>query len=257
MDTLLNRKLNNELKYHFSDFTYENYDRLLCFAKKKYVFRTYENFHKSENFIIWRHDVDFSVHSAYELAKIEAENKVQGVYFFHLHSEYYNLLEQEITTLVKKIIELDHHIGIHFDSHYYKIRTENDIEQYLIFEKNIIERLFSVEVKVFSFHNTNDFVMGCQKWKYAGLINTYAEYFQKEVGYCSDSNGHWIYDRLEDLLASRKHQRLQVLTHPVWWQKEVMSPKQRVWKYIDDWAAHRKQQYLLALSNLNRLCIDW
>jgi hypothetical protein len=29
------------------------------------------------------------------------------------------------------------------------------------------------------------------------------------------------------------HKRIQVLTHPEWWQKEVMRPRQRIQRCID------------------------
>ncbi|GIV33636.1 MAG: hypothetical protein KatS3mg031_1171 [Chitinophagales bacterium] len=249
--------MENEKKFHFSDFTYANYGRLLSLAREKYLFKTYTDFNKEENFVLWRHDVDFSVHSAYELAKIESENHVRATYFLHLHSEFYNLLEPEITLLVRKIIDLGHAVGIHFDPHFYDIRSEHEIEEYLTFEAAIMERIFKIKPQVFSFHNTNDFTMKCKEWQYAGLINVYAEYFKREVGYCSDSNGYWIYQRLEEVLQSGKHKRLQVLTHPAWWQREVMSPKQRIWKCIDDWASRKKHNYQQAMANANRLIVDW
>jgi hypothetical protein len=66
------------------------------------------------------------------------------------------------------------------------------------------------------------------------LLNTYGEYFRKKVFYCSDSNGHWRFKRLKDVLEDTPENvpRLQVLTHPVWWTEESMSPKKRFAKCI-------------------------
>jgi hypothetical protein len=67
-----------------------------------------------------RHDVDFSVHRSYALAKIEAEEGVHSTYFLWPHCKYYNLFEEEIVEIVDKIIELGHDIGLHFDYDFYK-----------------------------------------------------------------------------------------------------------------------------------------
>jgi hypothetical protein len=57
--------------------------------------------------------------------------------------------------------------------------------------------------------------------------------FQSEIGYCSDSNGYWRFDRLYDVIKSKKYKKLQVLTHPEWWQEEVRSPKERVLNILE------------------------
>lgn len=52
------------------DFTEKNYRSLIKKAKKKFKFLFYGD--KSEvNHVLWRHDVDFSMHRALKLAEIE------------------------------------------------------------------------------------------------------------------------------------------------------------------------------------------
>jgi hypothetical protein len=171
----------NKTKYYFDDFTLEEYEKLLITAKKNFNFCNYKSIDRSKRSIIWRHDVDFSMHEALNLAKIENEQGVSSTYFLMLHCEFYNLMEKEISDLVKKIIGLGHEIGIHFDSHYYGINDENDLAKHLIFEKRILSEIFHVDVEVFSFHNTTNFTMSCKEWEYGGLINTYAHLVQTEV----------------------------------------------------------------------------
>ena len=55
----------------FSDFTEEKYKEIIVFAKKKYKFIFYNQIKNNESFLLWRHDVDFSVNRALSLAKIE------------------------------------------------------------------------------------------------------------------------------------------------------------------------------------------
>jgi len=117
--------MNNEDKYNFSDFTFSEYENLIDLAKKNYVFRGFDNFNKSENFVLWRHDIDFSMTSALELAKIDSKNGICSTFFLLPHSEFYNLLEKESQIIAKQILALGHQIGLHFDSHYYSVDSEN------------------------------------------------------------------------------------------------------------------------------------
>jgi hypothetical protein len=225
--------MDNSEKYHFNDFTQSHYIEILKLAKQNYLFANYENFKEKEAFLIWRHDVDFSMEYAIELAKIENDLNIKSTYFLHIHSEFYNLLEYRSKKQIKQLINLGHDIGVHFDTHYYNIRSKDEIEKHLSYEKNLFIRFFEKVPVAFSFHNTNEFIISCQDEYYAELKNTYAKVFQSEIGYCSDSNGYWRFDRLYDVIKSKKYKKLQVLTHPEWWQEEVRSPKERVLNILE------------------------
>ena len=163
--------------YNFSDFTTNHYRVILEMGKSKFEFHFYDEVQGRQSYILWRHDVDFSIHRAVRLATIERQANVKSTYFIHLHSEYYNLFERDISDLIYKIKDLGHQIGLHFDTHYYDIRTEDELEEKIALEKEIIDRVFGIKPTVFSFHNTTTFTLSCQKWEYCGLINTYASFF--------------------------------------------------------------------------------
>ena len=249
--------MQNSEKYHFADFTHNNYRKLLRLAAKNYSFRTFQDFKPGEKFIIWRHDVDFSLQSAKELAEIEAEEGVRATYYFHLHNTFYNLLEKENTSCAREIIRLGHEIGLHFDPEFYDFSSDEELITLLEREYPILEDIFNCSVRVFSFHNPTTFSLSKRSMQYAGLINSYAEYFQKEVGYCSDSNGYWRYRRLEDVLRKAEDKSLQILTHPGWWQDEVLSPYQRVRSCVDRRAEKTLLVYSQLLESLGRENVDW
>ena len=100
-------------KFHFNDFTRKEYRNLLRLAKASYEFRLFTNFNKDEKFVIWRHDLDFSIQAAVKLAIIEAEEGIASTYFIWPHSEYYNLLDRESAQGIRKILSLGHQIGLH------------------------------------------------------------------------------------------------------------------------------------------------
>ncbi|MBK9716739.1 MAG: hypothetical protein IPO85_04340 [Saprospiraceae bacterium] len=247
----------NSKLYNFSDFTRKNYRELLRFAKKNHNFVSFTEFDPNSTDILWRHDVDFSMHAARKLAIIEESEGVKSTFFILLHSEFYNLFEIEIHNLVKDIISLGHDIGLHFYSKYYNIINEVELIKKLNLEKEFIQDIFNCEIKVFSFHNPEIFDLNCEKDVYANMINTYSYNFKNEIAYCSDSNGYWRHQRLEDFLKANLIKPIQVLTHPEWWSEIEMSPKEKVLRCIDERSKKVYSDYELILKKHNRQNIDW
>lgn len=247
----------NKLTYHFDDFTLEEYEKLILLAKKKYSFTDYTKDHSNEPIVFWRHDVDMSMESALELAKIEFRQGVRAHYFILPHSEFYNLLEKRTSNLVFEILNLGHSIQLHFDAAYHSVDSIESLEKKLNLELEFFNQVFGIEISSFSFHNPSAFDLSCEQKSYAGLVNTYSDFFKNQVSYVSDSNGYWRHKRLKEILEGEIHPKLQVLTHPEWWQTEVMSPKQKVWKNIDERAQWTKDYYTKLLSNHGRENIDW
>lgn len=245
--------MKKRIAYNFKDFTTQNYKKIIRVAKKQYQFRLFNNYRWGSNYILlWRHDIDFSVHRAAKLAEIESKEGIKATYFILLHSEFYNLLEKETSYLIKKIITLGHDIGIHFDTHYYDLTNETELETYLDMEKEFLEKIFHVKISSFSFHINDVFTQCFTKDQYAGLTNVYSSFFKQKAGYCSDSNGYWRFRKLINVLRDRKDKCLQVLTHPGLWQDKEMSPRQRIWRAIEGRAKKTKLWYNQTLKQYGR-----
>jgi len=221
------------MDYYYQDFTESNYRRLLKIAKKSYSFINVKDY-RSEfdgKVIINRHDIDGSVHRAAKLAAIEREEGVESVYFVYLHSTLYNTFEKDIVELLKEIAGNGHEIGLHYEPWFYGIDEDkrDEFERYLIYEQQTIETLLDVRISAFSFHNPDRGGWTSFGNETAcGLINMYSDYFKENYGYCSDSDGHWRYRRLEDVLIKAEEDKLQILTHPAWWTPDVLKPRDRV-----------------------------
>lgn len=243
------------MDYNFEDFTEDNYRKLLRLAKSHYHFITYEKFEEKGKNILWRHDIDFSVHRALKLAQIEAEENIISTYFIHLHNESYNAMELEVAKRIFEIIDLGHEIGVHFDPAFYSLMNKqmSQLEYYLSMEKEILEKIFNSEIKAFSFHNPDiGNWLKVEKNEIAGLINTYSPYIKEKYGYCSDSNGYWRFRRLADVLCEAQDEKLQVLTHPEWWVPESMSPRDRISRCIDGRAVNQHRWYDKLLKDMGR-----
>ncbi len=236
-----------KFNYNQSDFVEKNYKIILKKINNKIIF--YDQIKVNSKFTLWRHDVDFSIHRSYSLAKIEKKLNIKATYFLLLGSQFYNLFDQEIKNLILKILSLGHQLGLHFDCSQYNIKNKKKLEQYLNYEKKILENLFQVKIKVFSFHNPTKKILRFDNFKYARMINAYAKYFKKNVEYCSDSNGYWRHEKLDNFL-DKKYQKIQVLTHPGWWQKKTMSPFERIKRCVNGRAKK-------VLINYNKYLIEY
>lgn len=248
-----------KVDYDIKDFTENNYRNILEYCHKKFHFINY-NDAKKRNGLIWRHDVDFSVHRAYRLAVIEKEYNISATYFIHLHSEYYNFMENNVAKLINKILQKGHSIGIHFDPGFYgdKLKTEKDLKKFLLIEQNILEEMFEIKINSFSFHNPD--IGDCLKYdnfEYLGLTNAYASFFKKNFKYSSDSNGYWRFKRLIDFLEEcQATDRVQVLTHPGWWTDEVMTPRDKIVRSVQGRATNiikNYDQYFIGNKRRNNL----
>ncbi|MBL7915295.1 MAG: hypothetical protein JNL49_09655 [Bacteroidia bacterium] len=226
-------------------------------AKSKYNFSQFTESQIADGSILWRHDVDYSPQSALKLAEIESQEGIKSTFFVLFHSEFYNLLEKVNIDCFKNISKLGHEIGLHFDASFFNVQDITSLEKYLNIESTFLGEILNEKIKAFSFHNPFEFELGCNENTYAGLINTYAKRFHKEIGYCSDSNGYWRHKRLEDVLTEGEFRSLQVLTHPEWWQDEILSPKQRVLRCIEGRSENVITNYENFLKLHGRSDIDW
>lgn len=237
--------MNNKEEYKFDYFTIKNYGKQLELAIAngfQFISFTDKSIEDRKE-IIWRHDVEFSPDIALEMAKIENELGVKTTYFFQIHSEFYNVFEKHFSNVLNEIKSLGHYIGLHFDSHYYNIKSEDELNFYITQDKEYFEKVFNLKLEVFSFHNTTPFILECENREYGELINVYSSYFKNQYSYCADSTGYWRYEVLEDVLRNPDIKKLQVLVHDAMWSDDVLSPRQRVFKSIQDNAERVKRQY--------------
>ena len=236
------------------DFTRAHYRQLLCAAKDAYQFATYDSVPWGTRFILWRHDLDFSINRAADLARIESEEGVISTYFVNPHSEFYNPFDVHQAQLIKYILGLGHRLGLHFDASFHNIQSEEQLNCKVAHEASWLEESFESGVDAFSFHNPGPKDLQYSADHYGSLINCYSHRFKSDVPYCSDSNGYWRFRRLHDVLTEAKDPCLQVLTHPGWWQDKPMPPRQRIVRSAYGRAAstmHKYDEELLLNGRLN------
>lgn len=238
-------------RYHFGDFTEDGYREIVRSAKRSYAFEPFGT-ESEQPHVLWRHDVDISVHRAVRLAEIEAEEGVRATYFFLLRSEYYNLLEGPVLSRAREILAMGHWLGLHFDPSTFDPHTEGELERGLVRERDFLADVLETPIDAFSFHNPTIHGFDYRMDQIAGMLNTYGRGIDARYAYVSDSNGIWRHSRLPDVLEAAKEPRLHVLTHPEWWQEEPMSPRERLGRAIEGRARNSRRAWDALLERWGR-----
>ena len=224
-----------------ADFTDASYGRLVRRALENYTFISFAEWRDAPaRTVLWRHDLDFSVHRAAALARIEAEAGARATYFLNLHSAFYNALEADVAARVREILSLGHELGLHFEPAFATNREPIDV---LDAERTLLEDVFGAPVRAFSLHNPVIAGWDADEDEVAGMVNAYGRGLRERFAYCSDSHGVWRHRRLHDVLADASDERLHVLTHPEWWVPEPLPPRERVARAIDGRAAKTRARY--------------
>lgn len=163
---------------------------------------TIENLRKKQKVILMRHDIDFSLEYAYELANFEYDLGVKSSYYVYLHSPTYNALSPKSMGMIKAMKGMGHEIGAHIDSRYS-----------LSCESNIISDIIDQELYSYSQH-----LPGLtKKQDYQGLLNSNDLDFK----YISDSGRYWREGCMCNWID--KKDKLHILLHPEWWVKDSTS----------------------------------
>jgi hypothetical protein len=214
----------------FEGFTETAYRGLLQALKEgSYRFARYGD-SASDRHVLWRHDVDVSMHRAVRLAEIEAEQGAFATYFLNPRCVFYNLLEPELAALAKRLTSLGHELGLHFDAGAFDVPVwkREALEQAVARERSLIEMVLEAPIRAVSWHNPDlSNLLDFPDETIGGLVNAYSASLRRDYAYGSDSNGYWRFKPIGKLIAEG-HPRLHLLTHPEWWTPEPLAPSERI-----------------------------
>ena len=238
-------------------FNITNYKKLLKYINNsKFNFKTFKDNLSHGRNIIMRHDIDFCPERALDLAIIENSNSVISTYFFLINTEFYNLNAKINQKIIKKIINLGHEVGLHFDASLYT--NKNDLIAGCKREISALEKIISKNVYIISFHRPSKNILNLEN-SLSGINHTYMKKFTKDIEYCSDSQGKWRFKRPQEIISKNENNEffnLQLLTHPIWWTTPArLSPAEKVdfhlkkkYSYINKLAAFNCKPYLKYLK---------
>lgn len=193
-------------------FTYNDYKYLINLLKENnYNFYNYRNYEKNKKCVILRHDVDLSLEKALKFAKIENKLQVSSTYYILLSTNFYNIFLKKSKEIINEILNLGHEIGLHFDVRNYEITTKEELEKYIKYEIEIMEKALSLKIDNVAFHRPLKWCLEGD-FEFEGIINSYSNEFFKDFKYISDSRMNWREDGLR-IIKSNSYDRLHILTH--------------------------------------------
>ncbi len=203
----------------FDAFTYENYGRildLLSAGRRNLTFAEHSELATGPFFIL-RHDVDLDLDAAVRMAELEAAQNLHATYFILLSNDYYNVLSPGNGALVRRIAELGHEVGLHYDIGAMSGSGSDDIVCLLQMQANLLGHLAGRTVVSVSMHNPSSSGDDPLSGKH-GFIDAYDAEYTKKIAYFSDSCGAWRDATYRAFVEGQLPPRLQFLFHPIFWR---------------------------------------
>lgn len=163
-------------------------------------------------YLILRHDVDIAPSAALTMAKAEHDLGITATYFFLLSSENYNSFDGKNTAIIRRISELGHEIGLHYDVQKYENYSQDYVSA-LKAEVQALESIVGKPVRCISSHAP----------KNPHAFNNFVSFVTAENPelsevYVHDSQRIWTIKSLLKLLDDHP-KRVQLLIHPILWRK--------------------------------------
>ena len=200
-------------------FTIEGYTELLKYFKKTHNYTTFSEYDQTtkESTILLRHDIDYSLKYAYEFAKIEKSLGIKSTYFLLFSTPFYNILDEENIKLAKKITQLGHEVGLHYDVNVISKGNNKDPHSLFNAKINLLSNLIEKPITAIAMHNPS--ISGEDIFHETNYVNVYDKKFIKDIDYFSDSCCAWRNNFIEHIEQNNFPKKLQLLIHPILWSE--------------------------------------
>lgn len=176
-----------------------------------------------------RHDIDFSLSLAAEMAEWEYSNGVRATYFVQARSPLYNALSSESRDLMQSFSSWGHAIGLHFDASSYPAA---DAEVVKVELDTLALNVPSLLRSPVSLHRPISGLEQIRRWSASlGITSAYDAPWTSEFSYFSDSGGAWRQGSPVESNAFRTRQGLQILIHPLWWLIPGQAPSTQLMEF--------------------------
>ena len=198
-------------------FSHAGYRRLLEFISREmgYPLCPLREAPDEGPFVILRHDVDFSLAKAREMAELDHEAGARSTFFVLLTAPYYNPFSAAGVRALREIADLGHEIGLHYDSSEFEaMDTEGRRRRVGVRAAALAD---AVGQPVTSIAQHKPASSGVRE-TFPAFRDAYDPHWIHEIGYLSDSRMRWGYPDVEGFF--RAHRRSQLLIHPLWWSAE-------------------------------------
>jgi hypothetical protein len=208
-------------------FNYAEYRNIITLVKQNLPIMDFSEVNDEVNaFCVLRHDIEFSIDRALQMARIEHEDlNVHSTYTVQLRNNTYNALSQKNIEAIQEIESMGHYIGLHQNP---PQMSDDELVDYITKDIETLEHYYGFSVDRFAFHRCGSNPGILEKYvEVPDKINCYSEqffhYFSGEkpkdlrVHYLADSNHDWKYGHPFNVDYWDLPQKMQLLTHPYSW----------------------------------------
>jgi len=172
-----------------------------------------------EPFFILRHDVDYSTRAALIMAEQESLHGIHATYFLLPNGVYYNLLDPTHAEVPRRLVELGHEVGLHYDVGLLSQFARERWEELMLVQISLLQTLSGSKVESIAMHqpglNGVDPLRGMP-----GFLNAYDDRFVREMTYISDSCRAWRDSSWRLLESGEFPSRFQLALHPINWSSD-------------------------------------
>lgn len=236
-------------------FTYAFYRSLLGLLwENNYTFTDYHRYAEKSRCVILRHDIDNSLSQALRLAEIEAEEGVKSTWFVLLRTDFYNPASAAAQKTLRRILELGHEIGLHFDEMAYAgaggigSYASSSTEELILREAGILADICGCPITTVSMHRPAKETLEADL-KIPGMVNSYGQTFFHDFKYLSDSRRHWR-EPVEEIIRGGEYDRLHILTHAFWYHEQEQDITESVGAFIRSANAERYERMMENITDL-------
>lgn len=235
-------------------FTYQSYEELVrLILNSGYRFGLFEE-NIEDNVVLMRHDIDICLEKALSMARLENRLGIQSTYFIWVSGLYYNIFHHRSRALIREIAHLGHDIGLHFDSSKYGMLDNSGIETMIDVEKNALSSISNDEftIRSISEHIPSRNRLGGRPI-HGGMLDAYSSSYFSDIKYLSDSDMNWRED-VFSIVKERAHSRIQLLTHPIWYNESILSKEEILSNFVSRRIAEYHEYLgILCKSNIPKL----
>lgn len=244
-----------------SNFSYRHYRNVIRTLQQTGKITSFHQAVKNQptEFIVIRHDIEFSIDRALIMAQLEQKLGLVTTYLVQIRNQTYNPFSKSNLAKLKTIVALGHHLGLHYycdkNRQFNKNVARREVQQDLIMLGTALDR----PIDIFSIHRPNP--ESLQSYlKIKGVINCYDRQFfhygsgPHPVVYLSDSNCLWRYGKPLAVLKNLNKVKMQILFHPCFWNQTNLGYHQSV-RNIFSQILHTNKQ---AIDNeLGNCPVNW
>lgn len=182
-----------------------------------------------------RHDVDYSLQMAVELAEANAALGVAGTFFLLLRSQVYNLLSYDAAPYLRRLTELGQRLGFHMALPPGGPATAAGLAEMVRADFDMVARRVPAIEPVFAWHNTTPALLELGlDLDVPGLVSAYGRKLFRDIPYHSDTGMRYTVEEWR-AIAGAHAPAMQMLFHPELWVgggSTVTGALARTWPYV-------------------------